>query len=84
VVITSPQGANRVYDLGAGLAPTLRLRPDGRLEVRHEVLYRATEDALLPEREADRRRGPAYPRISARRAFWFGWVAQYPETRLLK
>jgi hypothetical protein len=84
VVVTSPEGANRVYDLGAGRPPALRLRPDGLLEVRHEVLYRATEEALVPEREADQRRGPFFPRVAARRAFWFGWVAQYPDTRLLK
>ena len=84
VVVTSPEGANRVYDLGAGHPPALRLRPDGLLEVRHEVLYRATEEALVPEREADQRRGPWFARVPARRAFWFGWVAQYPDTRLLR
>jgi hypothetical protein len=84
VVVTSPQGANRVYDLGAGRPPALRLRPDGLIELRHEVVYRATEDALIPERESDQRRGQWFPRIAARRAFWFGWVAQYPDTRLLK
>jgi hypothetical protein len=84
VVVTSPQGANRVYDLGAGPPPALRLRHDGLLEVQHEVRYRVMEEALVPEREADQRRGPWFPRVPARRAFWFGWAAQYPHTRLLR
>ena len=27
---------------------------------------------------------PATARVPARGAFWFGWVAQYPDTRLVK
>jgi hypothetical protein len=69
LVLTSPQGANRVYD-ATGLAPSRPL-PEG---------YRTTEDALVPLDG----RGASLPRVAARRAFWFGWVAQYPATRLVK
>jgi hypothetical protein len=84
VVVTSREGANRVYDLGTGAPPALRMRPDGLLEVGREVPYRMLEEALVPEREADQGRGPLFLRVPARRAFWFGWVAQYPDTRLLR
>ena len=77
VVVTTPQGANRVYrtdvtfpDQRAGV--TIR-DVDGRD-------WRVTEAALV------RRDDPAVqaPRISAQRAFWFGWYAQFPETVLIK
>lgn len=69
VVMTSPEGANRVYDATAG--DSLRPLPDG---------YRVTEEALVPLDGE----GPRLPRVPARRAFWFGWVAQYPGTLLVK
>jgi hypothetical protein len=28
--------------------------------------------------------GEPRPRVPARRAFWFGWFAQFPETELVK
>ena len=36
-----------------------------------------TEDALVSE-DVRLERVPAY------RAFWFGWVAQFPDTKLIK
>jgi hypothetical protein len=69
VVLTTREGANRVYETTG--VPAKRPFPDG---------YQVTEDALVPRDGS----GPSLPRVPARRAFWFGWVAQYPETRLVK
>lgn len=78
-VVTSPDGANRVYD--ATSAPGLaRLLPGGLVEGAHGSRYRVTEEALLPEAGS----GSPLPRLAARRAFWFGWRAQYPETVLAR
>ena len=40
--------------------------------------WRVTEDALVA---SDGRR---LPRLPAYRAFWFGWYAAYPQTRLIR
>lgn len=77
-VVTSPDGANRVYASGANRL--LRLRLDGRVEDARGGLWRVAEDALHPEA------GDAepLPRVAARRAFWFGWFAQFPDGELVK
>jgi len=76
VVLTDASGANRVYD-SAGRrfeswdgADTARDR-DGRT-------WKVTEDGLTGPGGATLRRLPAH------RAFWFGWYAAYPATRLVK
>jgi hypothetical protein len=77
VVVTSADGANRVYDAGGARF----VRADGeQLRDADGATWRVTEDALLPEAGT----GQAKPRIAARRAFWFGWYAQYPQTELVK
>ena len=77
VVVTTPQGANRVYRTpvefleqraGATIADV-----DGRS-------WRVSETALVADGSPP---GDA-PRVSAQRAFWFGWYAQFPETILIK
>ena len=81
VVITSRNGANRVYALGTSTAAFPTRAPD-----RDVVLdadggrWRVTEDALVSERDP----ATALPRVPAQRAFWFGWFAQYPDTILIK
>ncbi len=78
VVLTSPQGANRVYDAGAhrfvAWASATSVRDsNGRV-------WEAGEDALVLA-------GPAPVRLARRtafRAFWFGWYAQFPDTGLVK
>lgn len=75
--VTSPDGANRVYD-GAGARFT-RLRPDGLVEDAAGGRWRVAEDALVHEHTGERR-----ARVPARRAFWFGWQAQFPDTVLVK
>ncbi|MFQ5743119.1 MAG: DUF3179 domain-containing protein [Acidobacteriota bacterium] len=78
VIVTSSRGANRVYEAGE-----LRFtsQPDGtRVEDASGRRWKATEDALVAEDDA----GERLPRVPAHRAFWFGWYAQYPETKLIR
>ena len=78
VVITSPEGANRVYDAGdVGFAA----RPDAeRITDETGQRWILEEDALISEAAPDLRLN----RVTANRAFWFGWFAQFPETRLVR
>jgi hypothetical protein len=78
VVLTTRQGANRVYEAGS-------TRMDAWIN--HELVrdatgrqWKVTEEALVPVSGASAplRRVPAF------RAFWFGWAAQFPETILVK
>ena len=76
VVLTDGSGANRVYETG-----NLRFVSwDGDAEVRDSTgkAWRLTEDALIGPGGASLKRLPAH------RAFWFGWYAAYPSTRLVK
>jgi hypothetical protein len=76
VVITSKGGANLVFERGAhtfiarAADDSIRDQAGGR--------WRATAEALLSDT------GERLPRVPAHRAFWFGWVAQYPQTELYK
>lgn len=77
VVLTDESGANRVYTsedvrfVSWVDASTVR-SSDGRE-------WRVTEDAL--ERTDSNTK---LPRAAAHRAFWFGWHAGYPDTKLIK
>jgi len=74
VVITSRDGANRIYDRGDS---TFLVREgDGRVRDSRGVRWRAAADALISETGERRRAVPAH------RAFWFGWYAQHPDTVL--
>lgn len=78
VVVTSRQGANRVYD-------AQDLRVVGHLDEQRVVdqmgrVWRIGEDALMLDTDFGVRR----PRIPAQRAFWFGWYAQFPNTELIR
>jgi len=76
VVLTDNTGANRVYD------------PAGIVIDRYDGLdtaidsdgnsWRITEQALVNDKQQTLKRLPYH------RAFWFGWHAAYPETRLIK
>lgn len=77
VVVTSPDGANRVY--AASGYRFERTNADGKLVDSTGGTWRATEDLLIPD--ADPSAG--LPRLTAFRAFWFGWYAQYPDTELI-
>ena len=77
VVVTSEQGANRVYD--AGDVRFERRMDDERVVDDAGRVWRVSEDALVPEGDADMR----LARVPAQRAFWFGWYAQFPDTELI-
>jgi hypothetical protein len=77
VIVTSPGGANRVYD--AGEQTFVRRLDDGTLEDDQGRTWRVTEQALVTDADAAPR-----ARVPAQRAFWFGWYNQYPETLLVK
>ena len=78
VVVTSTEGANRVYDAG-GTRFTREL-DDGQVADASGGVWRVTEDALVSEADPGRR----LPRVAAQRAFWFGWYAQFPQTALIR
>jgi len=76
VVLTDGSGANRVYQS----ADRRFASWDGQSTVRDS----AGQDWKLTE---DRLAGPGgvlLKRLPAHRAFWFGWYAAYPATRLVK
>ena len=78
VIVTSGEGANRVYD--AGDVQFDRLLDDDRVADTTGTIWVVEEDALVAETDSARR----LRRIAAQRAFWFGWYAQFPETELVK
>jgi hypothetical protein len=77
LVVTTSDGANRVYEVGS--QRFTRILPDGRLQDEDGRRYAMDEEGLRPE-DGDR---PAFSRLPARRAFWFGWYAQFPDTELV-
>jgi len=78
VILTTRSGANRVY---ASSVRFSHLEGEGTLSDATGGRWRVTEDALLPPEGSALT--PA-PRLPARRAFWFGWHAQFPETELIR
>jgi len=78
VVVTSPEGANRVFVRGE--ERFVRAVGDDRVEDGEGRPWRVTEDALVLEADPSVRRA----RVPAQRAFWFGWRAQFPETLLIR
>ena len=76
IILTDKSGAFRVYD-SAGVTFT---KWDRNSKVRDSSgrQWKATETALLGPN------GEKLLRLSAHRAFWFGWRAQFPNTRLVK
>ena len=76
VVLTDASGANRVY-----ASKTVRFT---RFDRQHSVRDSNGSTWAVDE---DRLKGPngqSLPRLSAHRAFWFGWYAAHPQTRLVK
>ena len=76
VIVTSEQGANRVYDAG-----DVRFERLDDVQVLDEAgrAWQVSEDALVLEDDA----GVRLMRVPAQRAFWFGWYAQFPDTELI-
>jgi len=76
VVLTDASGANRVYD-----ARDLTLASWNGTDIacdRAGGVWKVSEARLTGPRGETRERLPAH------RAFWFGWYAAYPDTRLVK
>lgn len=74
VVLTDPSGANRVYERGD--VELVAYDGDRTATDAQGNRWTLDEDALTgPD-------GRTLRRLPANRAFWFGWVAAYPETRL--
>ena len=77
VVVTSRQGANRVYDAQAyTFTPA---KTDDQVTDQHGRAWHVTEEALVMTGT-----GTRLARVPAFRAFWFGWYAQFPDTELVK
>ncbi len=76
VVVTSPGGANRLYE--AGSVSFAAREPNGELRDAEGRRWKATPDALVGEG------GERLRRVPAHRAFWFGWYAQHPGTVLYR
>jgi hypothetical protein len=76
VVFTDASGANRVYD--ASGVSFVSWDGRGRAVSGDGRAWTLTESALTA---VD---GTRKERLAAHRAFWFGWYAQFPQTRLIK
>jgi hypothetical protein len=75
VVFTDRSGANRVYD--ASGVSFVSWDGRGRAVSGDGREWTMTESALTADD------GTQKDRLAAHRAFWFGWYAQFPETRLI-
>jgi hypothetical protein len=75
VVITDSSGANRVYETGGQRFNSW----DGKMT----VVDAENQQWTLSESELIGPSGRKLGRLPAHRAFWFGWHAAYPETRLV-
>jgi hypothetical protein len=89
IIITSPEGANRVYQRGHQRFALDQIAGDrgneveaagGVLQDEEGRQWLVTEDALVLADDPDVR----LDRVPAYRTFWFGWYAQYPETELIR
>ena len=78
VVITSREGANRVYETGGVSFPRNRNSDSIVDETGRQWLLE--EDNLIAQDDSEIR----LPRTTANRAFWFGWYAQFPDTELVQ
>ena len=76
VVLTDPSGANRAY--ASGDVTFTSYDGDGSVRDASGMTWTLDEHALTA---AD---GRVLHRIPAQRAFWFGWYAAFPHTRLVR
>ena len=78
VIVTTAAGANRVYESGShrftrGADDNHVVDADGHVWVVEEDQLRDVNQPAV-----------RLPRVPAHRAFWFGWFAQHPDTRVIK
>lgn len=76
VILTDTSGANRVYERGT----VEFVSYDGD----RALVDNSGERWLLEEHQLVSETQQTLSRLPAHRAFWFGWRAAYPDTRLLK
>ena len=78
IVITSEQGATRVYD--AQDDQFIHHGNNAKIVDNAGREWQVTEEALvLDSNSSDRRL-----RLPTQHAFWFGWYAQFPDTTLIQ
>lgn len=78
LAVTSKQGANRVYALDQHQVAFPSSASSDRPVDAAGRAWTQTENALTLHDGSI-----ALPRVTAHRAFWFGWYAQYPQTLLI-
>ena len=76
VILTDKSGASRVYD-ATGVTFT-KWNRNSKVRDSSGKQWEATETALVGPNDEK------LIRLAAHRAFWFGWRAQFPNTRLVK
>lgn len=76
VVLTDASGANRVFE-----SRGVRFE---RWDGADVVIDRTGRRWLISESHLSADDGRRLERLAAHRAFWFGWYAQFPQTRLVK
>ena len=76
VVITDASGANRVYEVNEEVFEEF----DGK----NQLKDRNGATWVLHEDRLENDRGDQLLRLPYHRAFWFGWHAAFPQTRLVK
>ncbi len=76
VVLTDPSGANRAY--ASEDVTFTRYDGDRSVEDGSGMTWTMDEHALTAEN------GRVLRRVPAQRAFWFGWYAAFPDTRLVR
>lgn len=77
VVVTSPEGANRVY--ASGGYTFVSMDDEGKVVDSEGGTWDPQEDLLVPDSDPT----GGLTRLPAWRAFWFGWFGQYPDTELI-
>ena len=76
VILTTPQGASRVYQ--AKNHKFISLNDQGEVIDQHGERWKISESELIHSSQE------ALVRYPSHQSFWFGWVAQFPKTRLIK
>jgi hypothetical protein len=76
VILTDSSGANRIYE-AAGVTFAAWDRKSTLRDAAGQT-WGVSEDALTSPS------GQVLRRVPAHRAFWFGWHAQFPKTRLVR
>ena len=85
VVLTDNSGASRVYESGEHRFVEFRLGANSLFSV--STLMEKTEQEMIAWQVSESRLthdGEELIRLPAHRAFWFGWYAQFPNTRLIQ